>query len=257
MSGLIFIVSVYLTHGSRNQAATHTDFTSTFTCLRGQGEFGFWNTLETMAARDIVSCQVKCQTTPRCIALDFATFASHGGDTCRLYAANKPRIGDPGDNQREYCVMNENLQDGGMDEADKLCAWLNSEVFDKSWYDAQSWKEVQDSDQAVSVYCKPQGEAWDMERWYWIYAETRKGHITRGDWRRYTAVKVERTTLTSQLSKDKASIDVTLHPSWCSQSQKLEQSTYVMTIDYDSKQSIKLKTDHGEKELTFHPPSTA
>jgi len=247
MLRLIFGAAVYLGHALRNEALGHKDFT----CLQGQGQW--MKALKSMKLVEL-SCQDQCEAESACIAFDWAKYGYHN-DGCRLYAANKPRIGDPGEHERRYCVMTEKLQDGGMDEADQLCAWLN-EVNTKSWHEVQSWKEVNDSDMVLSTYCQPKGEAWDSERWYWIYAETRKGHIRTGDWRRYQAVKVERATLASQLLKNKANIDVTLHPSWRSDQEELEESTRVMTINYESKQSIKLKADQDET-MTFQPPSTA
>ena len=60
------------------------------------------------ARRDsLEGCTAKCSSLrnlPRgCVAFYFTT--AHAGNACRLYhAGGTPRLGEPGDNNRQYCA---------------------------------------------------------------------------------------------------------------------------------------------------------
>ena len=73
-------------------------------CQPGQGEFGKF--FVERAAAGLAECGAHCLGAEGCEAFDYASNDPTARDACRLYTVgNKPRLGDGGGHNREYCAL--------------------------------------------------------------------------------------------------------------------------------------------------------
>eukprot|EP00930_Biecheleria_cincta_P031930 TRINITY_DN22145_c0_g1_i1.p1 TRINITY_DN22145_c0_g1~~TRINITY_DN22145_c0_g1_i1.p1 ORF type:complete len:416 (-),score=68.39 TRINITY_DN22145_c0_g1_i1:419-1615(-) len=97
-------------------STTTTTTQSLLTCQPGQGEA--FKAYKQTAANSFESCLAVCGVDEECVAFDYTEVKSHHpeffsanptlakDDSCRIYRANKPRLGDAKFQHRVYCKMN-------------------------------------------------------------------------------------------------------------------------------------------------------
>lgn len=123
-------------------------------CLVGRG--GAWYTrfqYVIPASIGINQCISMCKHVPRCVGIDFSA-TKKTSDACRLYGPNKPRLGDGGKNERQYCIVRHKLN-----ESESYFGWMGRSALSTtsttttldpleveealhSWINSQGEKEV-------------------------------------------------------------------------------------------------------------------